>query len=436
MIPTTELFTSSMRTFLMISVTAIIMIAFENVPTPAVTFLMPAAYIVFGVCTPDQAWVAWTKPVFWMVVGALLLVNVLSTSGILMRISYNILKAFGKSYRRILASIAIIGVVLNVILFANAYVLLAALAVGLCDALDIKKLSKEGTGIFLVAAISGIIPGGFCYGSNLFMIEAYWSSVIETHTGWAQFTAFMFPYMIYFALAVGLVMLLYRSDRDMDSRDYARKKLEELGPMTITEKKATAWIVVLFAYVMFCGFTGRDCTMSFIIIPGLMLLPAIGCGDGKNVKNLDFTFILFVASCMTIGFVAGSLNFGQLISTLSAPMVESTTPTFLTIALYFLNIILNFLLTPMAIMAGFTGTFTQIAVDAGMNPLVVYAVEFLGQDQILFPYEYALYLLYFSFGFISMKEFIKYFGLKMILGFLCLILLFIPFWKLVGVFMM
>lgn len=434
--PTNELYTPTMRTFLMISVTAILMIAFENVPTAAVTFLMPAAYVIFGVCTPDMAWVAWTKPVFWMVVGALLLVNILSTSGILMRISYSILKVFGKSYRRILISIAIIGVVLNVILFANAYVLLAALAVGLCDALDIKKMSKEGAGIFLIAAISGIIPGGFCYGSNLFMVQAYWSSVVETHIGWAEFTVFMLPYMIYFVLAVLLVTLLYRSERDMDSRAYAAEKLKELGTMTGNEKKAAAWIAILFAYVMYCGFTGGDCTMSFIIIPGLMMLPGIGCGDGKNVKNLDFTFILFIASCMTIGFVAGSLNFGQLVSTLSAPMVASTSPTVLTIALYWINVILNFLLTPMAIMAGFTSTFTQIAVDAGMNPLVVYAVEFLGEDQILFPYEYALYLLYFSFGFVSMKEFIKYFGLKMILGFVCLCVIFLPFWKLCGLLMM
>ena len=165
-----------------------------------------------------------------------------------------------------------------------------------------------------------------------------------------------------------------------------------------------------------------------------MLLPLVGCGTGENVKNLDLTFILFVASCMTIGFVAGGLGFGELVSALSAPVVESSTPTMLGIILYVVNVVLNFLLTPMAIMAGFTATFTQIALDLGLNPLVVYAVEFFGQDQILFPYEYALYLLYFSFGFISMKEFVKYFGAKLVLGFITLIAIALPFWKFTGVF--
>lgn len=436
LIPTSELYTPTMRIFLIISVMAILMIAFENVPQPAVTFLLPAAYIAFGVCAPDMAWTAWTRPVFWMVVGALLMVNVLQSSGILTRISFSILKVVGGSYTSILISIALIGTVLNVILFANGYVLLAALAFGLCDALQIEKGSKEGAAIFLTAAISGIVTGAFCYGSNLFMVQAYWDSVIHTNIGWAEFTFFMIPAIVYFILAVVLVIVLYRSKKDMNSKAYAAEQLRQLGKMSAKEIKATVWILIMFAYVMYCGFTGGDCTMAFVVIPGLMLLPGVGCGSGQDVKDLDFTFILFVASCMTIGFVAGSLGFGELISALSAPLVASTTPTMLTIILYWLNVILNFVLTPMAIMAGFTATFTQIAVDAGMNPMVIYAVEQLGLDQILFPYEYALYMLYFSFGFISMKEFVKYFGAKMLLGFLCLVIIMIPFWKIAGVFML
>lgn len=110
---------------------AILMIAFENVPTAAVTFLLPCLYIVFGVAAPDVAWSSWTKPTFWMVVGALLMVNVLETSGLLQRISFSILKLTGGSYVSILIGIALIGTVLNIILFGNAYVLLAGLAYGL-----------------------------------------------------------------------------------------------------------------------------------------------------------------------------------------------------------------------------------------------------------------------------------------------------------------
>ena len=100
---------------------------------------------------------------------------------------------------------------------------------------------------------------------------------------------------------------------------------------------------------------------------------------------------------MSIGIVAGSLGFGALVTELSAPIVASASGTVIIMAIYTINVILNFLLTPMAIMSGFTSTYAQIALNAGINPYVIYDVIQLGCDQILFPYEYALYMLYFSF---------------------------------------
>ena len=50
-IPTTELFTPTMRTFLVLSVMAILMIAFENVPTAAVTFLLPMFVYCIRCCS-------------------------------------------------------------------------------------------------------------------------------------------------------------------------------------------------------------------------------------------------------------------------------------------------------------------------------------------------------------------------------------------------
>ena len=85
-------------------------------------------------------------------------------------------------------------------------------------------------------------------------------------------------------------------------------------------------------------------------------------------------------------------------------------------------------------MSGFTSTYAQIALNAGINPYVIYDVIQLGCDQILFPYEYALYMLYFSFGFIKMQDFIKYFGAKMVLATLVLAFVMVPFWKITGLF--
>ncbi len=437
MIPTTEAFTPQMRTFLVVTVFAILVIALEPIPKTSITFLLPVVYVLLGLADAATAWYPWTMPTVWMVIGALLLVNTLDSSGILLRISYKIIMTVGGSYKGLVLGMCALGVVLNVILFGNAYVVLAGLAYGLCRALNLPKFSKEATGIFIAAAIGGIIPGGFCYGANILMLEAYGEPVVgPMRIAAFDWVFFNIPMIIYYILAAFLILLLFKNTTEISGREYFKTKLSELGAMTATEKKAVAWIVILFVYVIYCGIVGADCTWGFIIIPALTTIPGIGCGSEDDVKRLDFTFILFIASCMSIGFVASALGFGPFIANLTTPLTQNATPEIVTVLLYAINVLLNFLLTPMAIMAGFTTTFLEIATSVGINPYVVYAIEAFGLDQILFPYEYALYMLYFSFGFISMKDFVKYFGAKMVMCALIVPFVAIPFWKITGLFFM
>ncbi len=436
MIPTTEAYTQQMSTFLVVTVFAILVIALEPVPKSAITIMLPAAYVLLGLADASTAWYPWTMPTVWMIIGALLLVNTLDSSGVLLRISYKIIMMVGGSYKGLVLGMGLLGIFLNIILFGNAYVVLAGLAYGLCRALNLPKFSKEATGIFLAAAVGGIIPACcFVYGSNILMLEAYGEPVVgPMRISYFDYAFFNIPVILYFVLAVFLILLLFKNTTEISGKEYFKGKLEELGTMTAVEKRAAAWIVILFAYVIYCGFVGADCTWGFIIIPALTILPGIGCGSEDDVRRLDLTFILFIASCMSIGFVASSLGFGPFIANLSTPLTANAAPEVVVFLIYVINVVLNFLLTPMAIMAGFTTTFLEIATSIGINPYVVYSIIGLGCDQILFPYEYALYMLYFSFGFIKMGDFIKYFGAKMILCAIMIPLVIIPFWKITGLF--
>ncbi|MFM9414043.1 SLC13 family permease [Peptococcus simiae] len=434
-IPTSDLFTNQMKIFLIVTVFAILIIAFESLPKSVITILLPVSYILLGLADPQTAWFPWTMPTVWMIIGALLLVNALESSGLLMRISYHVILLVGGSYKGLILGLGAVGILLNIILFGNAYVMLVGLAYGLCHAMNLEKYSKEATGIFLAAAIGGIIPAAFCYGSNILMLEGLGEPVVGAHRiSYLSWTFLNIPVIFYYFCALLLILVLFRSQSSVDGKAYVKGKLAELGRMSVTEKKACAWLVILFAYIITAGFKGWDSTWAFVIVPALTIAPVIGCGTEKDVRRLDFTFILFIASCMSIGIVASALDFGSLVTSVAEPLTDNASPGIVVFAIYGLNIILNFLLTPMAIMAGFTTTYLQIAQTLGINPYVIYSVISLGTDQILFPYEYALYMLYFSLGYIKMSDFIKYFGAKMLLCSVLLIIVIIPFWKLTGLF--
>ena len=95
-------------------------------------------------------------------------------------------------------------------------------------------------------------------------------------------------------------------------------------------------------------------------------------------------------------------------------------------------VLVNFLLTPLAIQSTFTVPLTQIAMSMHINPEAMWMAILHGSDQILLPYEYPLYMLFFSYGLMSMKDFSRFFGRKMIINLLFLLLIFIPYWKMIG----
>lgn len=99
---------------------------------------------------------------------------------------------------------------------------------------------------------------------------------------------------------------------------------------------------------------------------------------------------------------------------------------------WLLAVVVNFGLTPLAAMASFGVPITEIALSLHMQPYPILYAFNVGLDQLLFPYEYAIYLIYFSFGMIQIKDFIKFGATKMVLSFLFLMILAVPYWKLIG----
>ena len=96
-------------------------------------------------------------------------------------------------------------------------------------------------------------------------------------------------------------------------------------------------------------------------------------------------------------------------------------------------VILNLVLTPLAAEAGFVPTVVQIANDLGVNPYGFLYVFRQGLNEVILPHEWALILIFFSYGLIQMKDFIKFFSSKMVLNLLYVLLLAVPYWKLIGV---
>ena len=187
-------------------------------------------------------------------------------------------------------------------------------------------------------------------------------------------------------------------------------------------------IIGLFLYLV----SGHEMMYGFLVAAFAGFLPGLQIADNEDLQRVNYPFLFFITGCMTIGMVATELGFGQILADMLFPYLYGLNSTILLVAVWLIAVIVNFLLTPLAAMASLGAPLTQIAQSLGVNPYPVLYAFYQGLDQLLLPYECALYLIPFSYGMMTLGDFMKGLALKMVVAFLYLLLIGIPYWNIIG----
>ena len=432
LIPTNEVFTSQIRMFLAITIMAIICYAFDNVNSTVVSFLLPVLYCVFQLADTSQAFSPWTTTIPWLIIGGLIFANVLDRIGFLKRVAYRCIALFGGSYRGILIGLGVTGCVMQVIIPGQMTIPFAALSFGICSALNLGK-SKASAGIMLTAAIGALLPQLIIYEPGIyFRVGIAQPATGPITIGWLDYFLKNAVTLVFLFGTILAYSVIFKPDKPLDGRKYFIDQYKALGTMSLEEKKGAVACALLLISLLTLDFHKIEAAWCFVMIAMLLFLPGMNIGTKEDLVNTDYGFLFFATACMSIGTVASGLGIGKIVSDAALPYLVDKSPSFFLIFVWLLCVVLNFLLTPLAVTAAFSLPLAQIAVDLGINPWCLHFVMMHGLDQIIFPYEYGLYLIYFSFGLIHLKDFAKAMGVKMLINGVFVVLLLIPFWKLVG----
>ena len=143
--------------------------------------------------------------------------------------------------------------------------------------------------------------------------------------------------------------------------------------------------------------------------------------------------VFFCVACLSIGITSSHLGIGKMVAELLIPVLEPLSSNVVVAAIAIVGVVLNLLLTPFAILAGFSEPIAQIAAGLGINPLGALYGLYVGVDQIFLPYEYLSYLIFYAFGLMKMTDFIKLATTKTVLAVLLIIFVLIPWWNFMGV---
>lgn len=436
LIPVNEVFTSSIRSFLAITVCCIFLVAFEVLPLTVPALLMPAAWCVSGVPTAT-AFAGFVNNTFWLIVGGFVLANGLEECGLLKRIAFAIIKRMSGSFNKLLFALYFVGVIISIMAVGNGYTVVIPLAFGICKSLNLKR-GEESALIMMTAGFACTTSKLFVYNPNyLSLAEAGVTEYFpDFQVLYPDLTILNWPFLVVSLFMIYLMTKITHSSKYNieGAQEFFDTEHAKMGKMSSNEKKAGVLLVLLLVYLIGNPLIGTPVAWGFMIIPYLFFFPGISVATEASIKRLNIGLLFFIASCLSIGTVANYVGINVLIQTYIIPLLNGASYFSFMIIIALLAGVANLLLTPLAIMTLFSGPIANICYGLGFEPLGAILALIEGTNIFFFPHEIAFLLMLYGFGMVSMKNFVKWSTYASVVGFIGFFALCVPWHMLIGAY--
>ncbi len=435
LLPTNDVYTKQMSLFFTVTIFCLFLMACEFFSPIVVSVIMPMAWVAVGATTITNAMSGWTNSIIFMCAGAYFLANALDECGLLRRIALLILTKFGKNWTSLLFGIFFTGVVISIITFGLSYIIVPLLCVGVLKSMGVPLKSKASAMVCLAAMLGCCSSRTFTYSPATYSLITAQGQLLDPTFNIAPIDVFIQNWPMFFVscLILWIIKKIWGSEVTIQSVEYFKTELTSMGRMTVSEKKAVIFLAIFFVLMLTSPVTGIDVNLLFAIAPWLLLFPGINVASDNCISNLNWQNLFFIAACMGIGSVASTLGIGTIVADIARPYMTSAGTAGFFGGVFLITFILNFFMTPIAIWALITAPLCDIAlsINLAIKPCI-YALV-MCSEAIILPYEYVPYLIVYSFGMISMNDFIKISILRCILFMLGFAVVMIPFWTIIGI---
>ena len=435
LIPQTEIYTPAMKWFLALTVGMLLWAAFDLTDLLIPSLLWPILLILLNIVPATVIYSSWLSLVVPCCVSAILLAGVLGRIGLLKRLTYWIVWKCGGSFTRTMYALYFACLIVSAITFAGASTIIAALCYGMAAAL--KMENKEEAAITMMV---GMLAASTC---RMFIYQPLTAALVTGSVegidpSFALTAIDMFKHnwtvIIYSVLCIFIFTKIAGTKHSSisGSKDYFEHEYNAMGKMTMDEKKGAAILIFLILGIFTNPWHHIDGMMFFVFAFCLCYLPGINIGSAQEIKNAPIGTFFFIAACMAIGAGCTATGVTAALSAKLTPILANLSSNMALFMIMIIGIILNLIMTPMAMVSAFSGPLVALTAPLGLNAhAVVYSFLF-STDMVFLPYEYVTFLIFFSFGVMTNKQFIKYHTIKNILflGFFWVAI--IPYWALIS----
>lgn len=426
--------------FFAITLWAITVWATDILPAVPSAAAMTFLYLLCNVAPAPVIFGAWGAFLPWICFGALILSEALEQTGLTRRLALQLMHLVGATFTRIVVSLMTVGMFMAFLLpdIMCRVIIFVAIAHGLVMALELDPKSRISSAIIMAGFCSATSPGyGFLTGTEMSLIAMDQIKSIITIPTWGEYALANLPFIIlYCCFSIFMCVKIIPGKEHIPHEDHLKEvvaeRLRDMGPMTTQEWKLLILMICAITGLLTSKWHGLNGYFLYALIAICCYLPWIGLASFENVRKLNVGFLVFLVACLGTGSVAVHLGAAKWFASLVVPLIDGLSPIWLVLSSYLSAVAVNFMLTPLAAVSALSLPWAEIAQHVNMNPLPMLYSFLYGLDQYIFPYEYALYMYIFSTGYITPKHMFKGLGLRILFVAVILMLLQVPYWKLIG----
>lgn len=404
------------------TILAIAMFASGLLPNFATVVLLLMYYVITGVASPEMAFSGWTAPVPWLSMCGMLLGVLMDKCNLANRIALILLTRIGKTPLRLYAAFLLAGLVLAAIIpdVITVMIIFMTIAQGMCTSLKLNKNSRSSAAIILAAFFGAAIPSAMYLPNNTGIIGLLMVKDMGVPFTWLSFAFENMGFQAMHALIAYAILHVFGS-RELavhitSFRAVAADELQKLGAMSRNEKKT-----LLLTVAALIGFISEPLhhIPGYYVFCAVVLLgftPLFDLLAVEDIEKVQFSILFFIAGCMAIGIIAGSLGIPAWLSEQLMPVLrEIRSLPLASLFAYWVGVLSNLVLTPVAAATSLSIPMAEIATSLGM-PIKPVLYSFLyGLDQFFLPYELAPALIMFATGYVRIRYILVLMTLRMFL---------------------
>ncbi|MGI6072271.1 MAG: SLC13 family permease [Lachnospiraceae bacterium] len=409
------------------------------IPAWCTALILQCVWVVVAGINFSLVFSAFSKTSFWLVIGAFMLATVVTKTGLLKRISLNLMKLFSPTYKGQSLALILIGTICSPLMPSTTAkaILGAKIATSSSNLLGYADNSKGRVGLF-IAAFSGFSLTGTFFISASFLSASVLGSIPEEYArvSWIQWFIAMIPIAVCILVGMFLaVRILYKpTGKASFSKEDSRRMCSELGKMSKSEKIATGILVFCLFFWILESFIGVHSAVIAVI--GGVLCFCFKVLEPDDIKTgLPWDFIIFMGVVLNMGEVFTKTGLGDWLQAIIYPLTGiMTNKTIFVLVVFLVAVAMRFVLNSQAATITISlCVFSPLSITLGINPFITGLVVYSAVAVWIAFYQNPTYLA----GFEAMEGTIRHSstvkaGICYLVVALIGCLVSIPYWSMLG----